>query len=71
MRKIDDTKKTIGIKQLSDDERKRLFANLQKAGGQVINDTPVKKHVVIDRDKQMQYKTRIEEHQRNMKNAAA
>ena len=74
MRKIDDTKKNIGVARLNENERKKLFEDLIGAGGKVINDPqtntrPVRRGT-IDREKQKEYKRRIDEQRRNMKPAS-
>ena len=76
MRKIDDTKKTIGVADLKESERKKIFSDLTKAGGKVINDPyeHTKKPAgrgAIDREKQKEYKKRIDEHRRNMQSEGA
>lgn len=65
MRKIDDTKDSIRVDKINDEERKKLFNDLTKAGGQVITDKP-KKSMVIDRNKQREYRERLDKHQRSL-----
>ena len=64
MRKVDDTKDSIRVDALGTEERKKLFGDLTRAGGQVINERP--KTIVIDRSKQREYRERLDRHARNM-----
>lgn len=69
MKKIDKTKENIGVSKLDESTRKKLFDDFVDAGGEVIKEKQRDGFANFDRDKQKQYKSRIDEHHKKIKNA--
>ena len=64
MSNIDKTKENIGVSKLDDEARKKLFNDFISAGGKVEQE-PKRSSLVIDREKQAQYKDKIESFQKS------
>ncbi len=68
MKEIDKTKENIGVSDLDDKTKKDLFNKFVGAGGQVIENKKKKGLTDFDRDKQKQYKQKIETHKKKIQN---
>ncbi len=58
--KIDKTKENIRVEKLDADTRKELFERFVDAGGKVVSDREKNRNLVIDREKQQQYRERMD-----------
>ncbi|MFW5808709.1 MAG: hypothetical protein ACOC2H_02070 [Spirochaetota bacterium] len=61
MSRIDDTRDNIRTRKMSEDERKAMFKKFVDHGGEVISERP-KKYRQFDREKQRQYREKVESH---------
>lgn len=61
MSRIDDTRDNIKTRNMSDEDRKAMFKKFVDHGGEVINERP-KRYKQFDREKQRQYREKMEEH---------
>ncbi|TAL30638.1 MAG: hypothetical protein EPN93_19380 [Spirochaetes bacterium] len=68
--KIDKTRKNIGATGIDDKEKKDLFNRFVDAGGKVINESAKKSMVDFDREKQKQYKAKVETHRERVQSPA-
>ena|GEM_PF-239098 len=64
MSNIDRTKENIGVNKLDDEARKKLFNDFVSAGGKVEQE-PKRSSLIIDREKQAQYKNQLESFQKS------
>ena len=64
MKEIDKTKDNIGVDGLDEKTRKKLFDEFKSAGGEVISERQKRRNFAIDREKQMTYRERLDEHHR-------
>jgi hypothetical protein len=60
--KIDKTKENIGVGKLDEGTRKKLFEKFVEGGGKIVVDKEVRRHLVIDRDKQKQFLKQVDRH---------
>lgn len=67
MKDIDKTKDNIRITELDDIQRKDLFDKFVDAGGKVVSDREKKRALAIDREKQYEYRNRLDDHYRSLK----
>ncbi len=67
MKDIDKTKENIRITDLDDIQRKDLFDKFVDAGGKVVSDREKKRALAIDREKQCEYRNRLDDHYRSLK----
>ncbi len=67
MKELDKTKQNIRVNEIDMDQRKDLFNKFKDAGGQVLTEKEKKRNLVIDREKQKQYKQRLDEHYSSQK----
>lgn len=66
MSKIDKTKENIGITNLDDKTKKDLFNKFVQAGGQVVTEKKSSGFKDFDREKQKQYRQKIESHKEKL-----
>ncbi len=69
MSKIDRTKENIGITNLDDKTKKDLFNKFVQAGGQVVTEKKSSGFKDFDREKQKQYRQKIESHKEKLQTA--
>lgn len=69
MSKIDKTKENIGITNLDDKTKKDLFNKFVQAGGQVVTEKKERGFKDFDREKQKQYRQKIESHKAKLQKA--
>ncbi len=67
MKDLDKTKENIGVDKLDQKARKDLFDRFVESGGEIISDRRKRRPMVIDRDKQREYQTRLDGHARKVK----
>ena len=67
MKEIDKTKENIRINDLDDIQKKDLFDKFVDAGGKVVSERDKRRALVIDREKQSEYRNRLDYHYRNFK----
>ena len=67
MKEIDKTKENIGVDNLDQKTRKELFEKFVDGGGEVNTDRRKRRPMVIDRDKQKDYQTRLDSHYKQKK----
>lgn len=67
MKEIDKTKENIRITDLDDIQRKDLFDKFVDAGGKVVSDRDKKRALAIDREKQSQYRNKLDDHYKSLK----
>jgi hypothetical protein len=58
--KIDKTKEKLGLDKLEENEKKEIFNKFVKAGGKVIDDKQKRRVLAIDREKQKQFREKID-----------
>ena len=63
--KIDKTKENIGVSELDEHTRKRLFDKFVNAGGEVVSDRQKRKALIIDRDSQRRFQSKLDGHKQN------
>lgn len=68
MSKIDKTKENIGVTNLDDKTKKELFNKFVQAGGQVVTEKKERGFKDFDREKQKQYRQKIEAHKEKLQN---
>jgi hypothetical protein len=61
MDKIEKTKESLKVDDIQEDDRKRLFKKFVEHGGEVVDEKTKRKNLVIDREKQRDFKRRTEE----------
>lgn len=69
MSKIDKTKENIGVTNLDDKTKKDLFNKFVQAGGQVVTEKKERGFKDFDREKQKQYRQKIESHKEKLQKA--
>ena len=67
MKEIDKTKENIRINDLDDIQKKDLFDKFVDAGGKVVSERDKRRSLVIDREKQSEYRNRLDDHYRTIK----
>ncbi len=67
--KIDKTRKNIGAEQLNESEKKQLFNRFVEAGGQVVQDKKQRALRDFDREKQQQFRSRIDGNTQKLREA--
>lgn len=67
MKDIDKTKENIRITDLDDIQRKDLFDKFVDAGGKVASEREKKRALAIDREKQYEYRNRLDDHYKSIK----
>lgn len=67
MKEIDKTKENIRITELDDIQRKDLFNKFVDAGGKVVSNRGKKRALAIDREKQYEYRNRLDDHYKSLK----
>lgn len=67
MKDLDKTKENLGVDKLDQKTRKDLFDRFVDSGGEVVSDRRKRRPLVIDRDKQREYQTRLDEHAKKSK----
>ncbi len=65
--RIDKTRKNIGAEHLNEREKKQLFNKFVEAGGQVVKDKRQRPLADFDREKQQQFRNRIDTHSQRLK----
>lgn len=65
--RIDKTRKNIGAEHLDEREKKQLFNKFVEAGGQVVKDKRQRPLADFDREKQQQFRNRIDTHSQRLK----
>jgi len=68
---VDKTKDNIGADKLDNETKKKLYNQFVDAGGEVVSDRSRRRSLAIDREKQKQYQTRLDEHNRKAGTSAA
>jgi len=68
--KIDKTKENIGVDNLDQKTRKELFEKFVDGGGDANADRRKRRPMVMDRDKQKDYQTRLDSHYKQKKSTA-
>ncbi len=66
--KIDKTKENIGISELDEGTRKRLFDRFVNAGGEVITERQRRRSLIIDREGQRKMQSRLDGHKNSQAN---
>jgi hypothetical protein len=64
--RIDKTRKNIGAEQLNEREKKQLFNKFVEAGGQVVQNKKQRALADFDRDKQQQFRSKIDSHSQKL-----
>jgi len=67
MKEIDKTRENIRISDLDDIQKKDLFEKFVDGGGKVISERNQRRSLAIDRDKQYEYRNRLDDHYRALK----
>jgi len=62
MKELDKTKQNIRVNEIDFNQRKDLFNKFKDAGGEVLSERERKRNLIIDREKQKQYKQRLDDH---------
>jgi len=65
--RIDKTRKNIGAEHLDESEKKQLFNKFVDAGGQVVKEKRQRPLADFDREKQRQFRSRIDSHAERLK----
>ncbi|HSV96704.1 MAG TPA: hypothetical protein VLM75_07200 [Spirochaetota bacterium] len=65
--RIDKTRKNIGAEQLNESEKKQLFNKFVEAGGKVARNQKQRALADFDRDKQKQFRSKIDGHAQKLK----
>lgn len=71
MRDIENTKTSIGVDRLNDLDRKKLFNDFQKAGGEVISDKSKRIASLKDREEERTRRAQMYQEERNRRRSAA
>jgi hypothetical protein len=66
MSKVDRTRENIGVSNLDDKTKKELFNKFVDAGGKVVQEKKKSGFTNFDREKQLNYKKKIDEHKKNL-----
>ncbi len=61
MDKVEKTKESLKIDDIHEDDRKRLFKKFVEHGGEVIDEKSKRRNLIIDREKQRDFKRRTDE----------